>query len=60
MLKLAHSNLNLKVFGYLNNTFIGITENIHEIEALPKKGNYLITAIDNLGNEINKEIQIKD
>lgn len=60
ILKLVHSNSNVKVFWYLNNTFIGTTSNIHEIETLPKKGTYKITAIDELGNEIYREIEIKD
>lgn len=60
ILKLVHSNYNIKVFWYLNKQFIGITQNIHEIEIQPKTGEYLITAIDEQGNEINREIKIKD
>ncbi len=60
ILKLIHSNNSVKVFWYINRTFIGITENIHEIEILPKKGAYKITATDELGNEIYREVEIKD
>jgi len=59
ILKLIHSNLKAKVFWYLNTTFITVTEGLHEIELAPKKGDYLITAIDEFGNEIKREIKIK-
>ncbi|NOR28954.1 MAG: penicillin-binding protein 1C [Lutibacter sp.] len=59
LLKIVHSTPNIKVFWYLNNKFIGQTKNIHEIETLPKKGKYLITAIDELGNEINRGVEIR-
>ncbi len=60
LLKLIHSNSGAKVFWYLNRTFIGITQNIHEIEVNPAVGMYKITAIDELGNEKSREIEIKD
>ena len=60
VLKLVHSNPSLKVFWYLDRLFIGSTQNIHEFEVLPTKGKHLITAIDELGNEINREIEILD
>ncbi len=60
ILKLVHSNYEAKVFWYLNKQFIGITQNIHEIEIQPKEGTHLITVIDELGNEINRKIKIKD
>ena len=47
------------MFWYINRTFIGITQNIHEMEIQPQKGKYLITVIDELGNEISSKIEIK-
>ncbi|UMB59428.1 penicillin-binding protein 1C [Lutibacter sp. A80] len=58
--KLIHSDVNAKVFWYLNDNFIGETTNIHEIEVSPKKGKYTITAVDVLGNEIKRKFEIKD
>lgn len=60
ILKLVHSNSNIKVFWYIDRAFIGLTQNIHELEVLPKTGKHLITAIDELGNEISREIKILD
>jgi len=59
VLKLAHSDLGTKVFWYINRTFIGITQTIHEMEIQPKIGRHLITVIDELGNEISCKIEIK-
>ena len=60
LLKLIHSEPDAKVFWYLNRTFIGITQNIHEIEVFPSQGEHIITVIDELGNEISRVVEIKD
>ncbi|MFK5958062.1 MAG: penicillin-binding protein 1C, partial [Lutibacter sp.] len=60
LLKVVHTNSNTKLFWYLNRTFIGTTEHIHEIEVMPKVGRHQIIVIDELGNEIKREIEIKD
>lgn len=59
VLKLIHSNPSSLVFWYLNTTFIGTTKSIHELEITPQKGNYLLTAVDEVGTEIHKKIEIK-
>jgi penicillin-binding protein 1C len=59
-LNVVHTNPNSKVFWYLDRTFIGITEHIHEMEVVPNVGIHIITAIDEFGNEIKREIEIKD
>jgi len=58
--KLVHSNPSLKVFWYLDRSFIGNTYNIHEFQVLPTNGKYLITAIDKLIKEINRDVEILD
>jgi len=58
ILKLVHSNASAKVYWYLNRKFVGISENIHEMEVFPKIGKHIITAIDEVGNEISREIEI--
>ncbi|UMB52910.1 penicillin-binding protein 1C [Lutibacter sp. A64] len=60
VLKLIHSNMEAKVFWYLNNKYIGETTNIHEMEISPKKGKHTITVVDTLGNEIVRKFEIKD
>jgi len=56
--KIAHRNPETKVFWYLDNTFIGTTEDFHELAIVPEVGNYILTAVDVDGNEIKKEIEI--
>lgn len=56
--KLVHSNTEVKVYWYLNEEFLKMTENYHEIAVKPKKGKYTLTVIDNLGNELKKQVEI--
>nr|WP_111707011.1 penicillin-binding protein 1C [Lutibacter citreus] len=57
--KLVHSNPETKVFWYLNNEFLRETQGFHEIEVLPKKGQFLLTVVDEFGNEIYGKIEIR-
>ena len=59
VLNLVHSNSEAIVFWYLNNTYIGTTQNSHEIEVKPQKGVYKLTALDAFGNEISRKIKVK-
>ncbi|TDQ25816.1 penicillin-binding protein 1C [Tenacibaculum caenipelagi] len=60
ILKLTHFNSEAKVYWYLNDTFIGLTQQYHEQAIMPKKGVYAITAMDDLGNEVKRIIEIKN
>jgi len=60
ILKLAHATAETKVFWYLNSTFIGTTQNFHEMAIKPKKGKYTITAVDEFGNELKRIIEIME
>jgi penicillin-binding protein 1C len=58
-LKVVHSNRDIKLFWYVDETYIGTTQSIHDMEVLLTKGIHLITVIDEFGNEICREIEIK-
>jgi len=58
--KLAHSISDMKVFWYLDANFIGTTQTFHEMAVLPKKGKHIITAVDELGNELKRIIEITE
>ncbi|MGK0413010.1 MAG: penicillin-binding protein 1C [Polaribacter sp.] len=60
ILKVAHSNKEITLYWYLNNTYLGKTNEIHEFQIAPKIGNYKITVIDNFGEEIQQQIIIKN
>jgi penicillin-binding protein 1C len=56
--KVAHSNANAKLFWYLDNHYLGETETFHEMPVLVKTGKHYITVTDDLGNEINRTVEI--
>lgn len=59
VLKVAHQNVDSKLFWYDNERFVGSTQTIHQKEIFPAKGKHIITVVDENGNEIMKEIEIR-
>lgn len=57
--KLAHRGLTSRIYWYLDETYLGQTEEFHEISVTPKPGKYLLKAIDQEGNEIRQSIEVK-
>ncbi|MEZ4857444.1 MAG: penicillin-binding protein 1C [Flavobacteriaceae bacterium] len=55
---LAHRDTETTVYWYLDAKFIGTTHTFHELAFLPKPGNYVLTAVDDKGNEIKQQIAI--
>lgn len=60
ILKIAHSKPETTVFWYLNEQFLGSTQNIHEFGIIPKQGKHLITVVDTFGNEAKRWITISE
>ena len=58
ILKVALRNPQCKLYWYLNNQFIGNTQDIHELGIIPKPGKYKITVMDEFGNEKSCRIKI--
>jgi len=59
--RLAHGTPETKVFWYLDKTFIGTTQNIHEMAIHPKvNGKHIITVVDEFGNEAKRSIEITE
>lgn len=56
--KLAHRNPEKKIFWYLDDLFMGVTEDFHELAIVPEQGDYILIAVDEDGNEIRKNISI--
>lgn len=56
--KVSHRNPETKIFWYLDNEFIGATEDFHELAVTPEVGNYTLTVVDAAGNEIKKQIEV--
>ncbi|QTE24325.1 penicillin-binding protein 1C [Polaribacter cellanae] len=60
ILKVAHSNKEATLFWYVNNEFITSTKEIHNVAINYKAGIYKISVTDNLGNEIQQKITVKE
>lgn len=56
--KVVHRNAKTKVFWYLNHTYVGTTEDFHELAIVPDIGTYVLTVVDSDGNELKKTIKI--
>ncbi|MBJ6367380.1 hypothetical protein JF259_04695 [Snuella sp. CAU 1569] len=57
---MAHSKPELTVFWYIDKHYIGSTNDIHEMAVKPRKGEHLITVVDELGNEAKRHITISE
>ena len=60
VLKIAHTNPDIRVFWYLDDRFIGTTVQFHEMGILPKPGTHIITVLDEKGNELKRKIEVKE
>jgi len=60
VLKVAHSNSEAILFWYLDETFLGSTKEIHEFSVALKSGDHQISVTDNFGNEIHKQILVRE
>ncbi len=54
----THRNSNAKLFWHLDNQFIGITQQFHQIGFNPSKGKHILTIVDEAGNSVNRNFEI--
>ncbi|MCR9226021.1 MAG: penicillin-binding protein 1C [Flavobacteriaceae bacterium] len=59
ILKLAHRQSNAIIYWYLDELFIGKTENFHELILPVEAGEYMLTAVDNQGNRIQQVVEVR-
>ncbi len=57
--KLAHRSPETTIYWYLDSEFIGTTETFHEIAISPKPGEYMLSVMDQDGNELRQKVIIK-
>jgi penicillin-binding protein 1C len=57
--QLAHRTPETKIYWYLDSTFIGVTETFHELALQPLPGEYVLTAVDQEGNEVKQRVEIE-
>lgn len=58
--KVAHRGLETTLYWYLDNTYLGKTDEFHQLSLLPKAGSHLLTVVDSDGNEIRRQIHIRN
>lgn len=59
VLKLAHQQSDAIVYWYLDETYMGKTEDFHELVLGIEPGEYVLTAVDGQGNRIQQSIQVR-
>ncbi|NNJ81877.1 MAG: penicillin-binding protein 1C [Flavobacteriaceae bacterium] len=59
ILKVAHRSAETKLYWYLDSQFIGMTETFHELAIQPISGDYMLTVVDQEGNELKQKVTIK-
>ncbi len=60
VLQIAHSKPETTVFWYVDDNYMGITKDIHELAIIPKQGKHLITVVDEFGNEAKRHFTISE
>ncbi|MFN3756417.1 MAG: penicillin-binding protein 1C, partial [Flavobacterium sp.] len=58
VVKVAHSQPKMRLFWYVDRIYLGSTEKFHEMPIQVASGKYLISVVDQDGNEISKSVEI--
>ncbi|MDI3526050.1 MAG: penicillin-binding protein [Tenuifilum sp.] len=58
ILKATHRKPESTIYWHLDNKFIGVTQNVHELAISPKPGSYVLTLVDENGEELKRRIKI--
>jgi len=56
--KAAHSIAGTKIYWYLDNTFVGVTENFHQMGLAPEAGKHKLTLVDQKGQSLSLSFEI--
>ena len=59
VLKLVHQQAGAVVYWYVDDTYMGKTEDFHELVLEVGPGEYLLTAVDGQGNQIQQPIEVR-
>ena len=56
--KVAHRTEDTKLYWYLDASYIGMTETFHELAVQPVPGEYVLTVVDQEGNQLKQRLVI--
>ena len=59
ILKLAHQQSDAIVYWYLDETYVGKTENFHELLLDVQPGEYTLTVVDSEGNRMQQQMEVR-
>ncbi len=59
ILKLAHQQSDAVIYWYLDETYVGKTENFHELLLDIQPGEYTLTVVDNEGNRMQQPMEVR-
>lgn len=54
----AHQHKNVTLYWHLNDTYLGLTKDTHQMRIQSIKGIHMLTLVDDLGNEIEQQFEI--
>ncbi|MBE0675913.1 MAG: penicillin-binding protein 1C, partial [Bacteroidales bacterium] len=57
--ELVHREAGTRVFWHLDDSYLGETKQIHQFEIIAKEGRHTLTAVDQKGNTITCEFEIR-
>jgi penicillin-binding protein 1C len=58
VIKVAHSQKDIKLFWYLDEKYLGSTQHFHDMPIQAKTGSYYLSVTDENGNEIKRKLEI--
>lgn len=56
--EVAHAQQKMKLFWHLDNSFIGTTDDYHQMALSPEVGNHIVTVVDEAGNTISHSFEV--
>lgn len=57
--QVAHRKAEIKIFWHLDDDYLGVTKDIHEMGLAPSKGKHMLSLIDEEGNVISRRFEVK-
>ncbi|MDR1951377.1 MAG: penicillin-binding protein 1C [Bacteroidales bacterium] len=58
-LELAHRQSEAIVYWHLNDTYLGSTQYFHQMSVIPAEGKHVITVVDESGNTLSRNIDVR-
>jgi penicillin-binding protein 1C len=60
VLEAAHRRSDIRIYWHLDDQYLGMTQHIHQLGISPAKGKHRIVLVDELGNILERKIEILD